>query len=311
VIANDKTNPLVFHYMGKIFYDQQYWEEAELMFKFALKYSLNDSAFKNYVDSVKRSFKYPYEHACFEKFFEKHYYPQTEDYYFIGTAYEQWKHIEEAEGYFKEVIKLDTMSIGGFIKLWRLYERQGRFTEAEETIKAYAVVDKEQSERELNAFYRRTIEKFPDDANWNYKLGLLLYSRASANARVPYFDSIAWFPLLNKELLIDMEIYRELAEKKEYSLSDLSETGAPAKVTVDFRTLMELPQYYSVPGTNEGITLADVIYLPRQDGLTYLKRAAELFSEKEALADIHYKIGNIYLWAGSKKQAYPYFEISL
>ncbi len=311
VIANDRTNPLVFHYMGKIFYDQQKWEEAEVMFRLALKYSLDTGAFKSYVDSVKRSFVYPYDHSCFENFFEQKYYPQIEEHYFLGTLYEQWKHLEEAEVFFKEAIILDTFSIGGYIKLWRLYERQGRYTEAEATIKAYAVLDKERSERELNEFYRRTIEKFPDDANWNYKLGLLLYSRASANARVPYFDSIAWFPLLNKELLIDMEIYQELAEKREYSLSDLSETGAPRRVTVDMRTLLEFPKSYQVPGTYEFIPLANVIYLPRKDGLIYLKRSAELFSQKEALADINYKIGNIYQWAGSKKQAYPYFERSL
>jgi tetratricopeptide (TPR) repeat protein len=47
------------------------------------------------------------------------------------------------------------------------------------------------------------------------------------------------------------------------------------------------------------------------DGIAYLQRAAQLISEKETLTDIHFKTGNIYLWAGSKKMAYPYFERSL
>ncbi|HEX2683409.1 MAG TPA: hypothetical protein VHL77_05735, partial [Ferruginibacter sp.] len=68
---------------------------------------------------------------------------------------------------------------------------------------------------------------------------------------------------------------------------------------------------HRVPGTEEVISLSAPIYTPRKDGITYLQRAAELLSEKEALADIHFKTGNIFLWAGSKKQAYPYFEKSL
>jgi len=67
---------------------------------------------------------------------------------------------------------------------------------------------------------------------------------------------------------------------------------------------------FKIPGTEENIELAGPVILPRKDGITYLKRATDLLSEKETLADIHFKTGNIYLWAGSKKQAYPYFEKS-
>ena len=311
VIANDKTNPLVFHYMGKIFYDQQKWEEAEVMFKLALKYSLDEEDFKSYVDSVKKSVIYPYDHACFEEFFEKKYYQQIEDHYFIATLYESWQHIEEAEIHLKKIIEIETLVMGGYLKLWRLYEKQGRYIEAEEMIKQYIVVDKEQSERELNAFYRRTIEKFPDDGNWVHRLGLLLYNRASFNARVPYFDSIVWFPFFNKELFVDFEIYDQLDSNYKYIIADRNETGSPANIVLDHKTLIERERSYGIPGTNEYIPLAGVIYTPRKDGITYLKRASELLSEKETLADIHFKIGNIYLWAGSKKQAYPFFEKSL
>lgn len=311
VIAHDRTNPLVFHYLGKIYYDQQKWEEAELMFRFALKYGLPQDRFDLYVDSVVRSFRYPYDHTCVENYFSKKYYSQREDHYFIGTVYQQWKHVEEAESHFRQLITIDSGSIGGYIKLWNLYERQGRFAEAEETIRAYAAVEPERSDRELNEFYRRTIDKFPNDPSWYYRLGNLLYERASANARVPYFDSIAWFPLLNKELHIDLDIYRSLQTKKEYTLSDQAETGAVGMITIDENTLIEQRGSYDVPGTHERILLADVIYMPRKDGILYLKRAAELVAEKEALADINFKIGNIYRWAGSKRQAFPFFEKSL
>ena len=303
VIAQDKTNPLAFHYLGKLFFDQQKWEEAELMFNLSMKYALNRDRFEHYVDSVKQSFKYTYDHDCYAEFFKENYYDGIEDYFLAGTLYENWKHVDEAELYFKSIIRINSQDIGGYLKLWQLYEKQGRYTEAEQKIKDYGNINKRQSEEELNAFYRRTIKKFPDDSMWNYRLGLLLYNRASLHypvyelGEVPYLDSIVWFPMLNKELFIDVDIYNNLAETDSLLISDRLVTGSPITITTLDKRYME-----STRGK---------LFEPRKDGIMYLKRAAELLSEKETLADINFKIGNMYLWAGSKKQAYPYFEKSL
>ena len=355
VIALDGTNPLVFHYIGKIFFDQKKWEEAEVMFKLAKKYQLDPVDFNRYVDSVKKLVTYPYDNSCAVGFFLSSYYSKAEDYFFTGTMYEAWKRVEEAEINFKEVVKLDPLKLGGYLKLWQLYEKLGRFTEAEDVIKASIVTQsdslteildkdlpydkrfvrkagmagKERSDRELNAFYRRTIEKFPDDGNWNYKLGLLLYNRAHLNTVIPYFDSIVWFPKLNKELFIDYDFVYSLPGKvvngvgeiikmtnvDSFLLSDKSASGPSAFISLDLMKVHEADgnsiKEFKIPGTEEYIDLAGPVILPRKDGITYLKRAADLLSEKETLADIHFKTGNIYLWAGSKKQAYPYFEKSL
>lgn len=311
VVALDKTNPLVFHYLGKIYYDQQKWEEAEIMFKLAINYSKSKINFDNYLDSVIQSHIFPYDHSCFEQFFRGKYYDQVEDYYFIGTVYEEWAHLEEAEMYFRQIIRSDMQQSCGYVKLWQLLEKQGRYNETEDVIKTYRKVNNESADCELNEFYRRTIEKFPEDGDLHYRLGTLLYNRASANARTPYLDSIVRFPLLNKELLIDIDIYNKLNNVDSLALSDKSETGGLSRIKLNHGRLYEPERFYLVPGTSERIKYADAIYLPRKDGIMYLKKAAELISEKEALADIHFKIGNIYLWAGSKKQAYPYFEKSL
>jgi tetratricopeptide (TPR) repeat protein len=50
--------------------------------------------------------------------------------------------------------------------------------------------------------------------------------------------------------------------------------------------------------------------MPRQDGIRYLLKAAESISDKATQADIQYKVGDIYLWAGSNKLAYPYYAKS-
>lgn len=244
-------------------------------------------------------------------FFSNSYYPPVEDNYFAGTIYENWNHFEEAEISFKEIIKQQSYDIGAYMKLWRLYENRGRYTEAEEIIKSYAVIDKEVMERELNTFYVRTIEKFPDNGDWNYKMGLLLYNRAAYSAITPYFDSIVYFPVWNMEMFIDDFIYSRLGTDPHYALSDKSATNSVDNIMLNLGAISEHPTSYTVPGTQEYMAMSGPVYLPRRDGINYLKRAAELLSEKETLGDIFYKIGNIYLWAGSKKQAYPHFEKSL
>ncbi|MFZ1785812.1 MAG: caspase family protein [Ferruginibacter sp.] len=334
VVALDKTNPLVFHYLGKIYYDQQHWEEAELMFTLATKYAVNRSRFDFYVDSVIASKKYPYDHECFENYFRWHYYGWINNFYFLGTLYENWKHLEEAENYFRAITRFNTglqheknaveqndqndkeitefEKTAAYVKLWQMLEKQGRYNEAEEVIEDFRKISEKKADEELNEFYRRVIDRYPDNGNWVYRLGNLLYKYAPVTARLTYVDSIVWFPLLKKEIFIDSTVYLKLAVNDSLALYDKSETGSISSVILDpDNVLVDRRQSYYVPGTGESILGADAIYMPRKDGIAYLQRAAALLSEKESLADIHFKTGNIYLWAGSKKQAYPYFEKSL
>lgn len=309
VIDIDAENPLAFHYLGKIFYEQKKWEDAELMFKYAIQFNLDVVSFRQYCDSVNKKTKYPYDHECFENFFRTQNYKKIEDYYFIATAYEKWEHFEEAETMYKSIIQLQPDEIGGYIKCWQMLEKLGRFTETEKLIKSFDVVDKESAEKELNAFYRRTIEKFPDNADWNYRLGLLLYSRAAAPPVTAYLDSIVWFPKMNKELFIDTAVLYLINRSADYTINDLSATNS--KTFLDNIHLVTSHNYIELPGIFEEVELALNIYTPRKDGIYYLSRAAELISEKETLADIYFKMGNIYVLAGSKKQAYKPYAKSL
>ncbi|MEP7254727.1 MAG: caspase family protein [Ferruginibacter sp.] len=310
VIAVDAENPLVFHYIGKIYFDQQRWEEAEIYFQYAIDYSLDDSAFNYYVDSEIHSAVYPYEHTCFEKFYKMYYYQQDEDLYFIAHVYEAWKHFDEAEKFYKKIIEAYPDELGGYIKLWQLMEKMGRYTQAENVIEYYADIDEEVAYKELNTFYRRTIEKYPNNGEWNYKLGLLLYNNAKHAAMYRYFDTLIWFPKLNKEVFIDHDIYTTLGTNSDLTF-DRTGSGIPDLIYTTSSTKVIVPPSYMIPGTKEYLSLAEPVYMPRKDGIRYLSRAAELLSEKEVLAEIHYKIGDIYVWAGSKKQAFPYYKAAV
>ncbi|MEP7254728.1 MAG: hypothetical protein ABI666_03075, partial [Ferruginibacter sp.] len=307
VISLDKRNPLVYHYLALIYYEQQQWEEAELMFRYAMENYMNPTAFNHYLDSVIRSAVYPYPHDCFENLFKASYYQQEEDYYFIASVHENWNHPDEAAFYYKKAIEKDPADIRGYIKLWQLLEKQTLYSEAENVIKRFSSDNKDTVYRELNAFYRRAIEKYPDNSEWNYKLGLLLYSRAQVKTKLNYRDTIVWFPRINQEVFLPQEISEKwTSEDLEFDIGPgVSDVYHPQEIS------FENPQHVNIPGTGELLYLANSVSFPRYDGIWYLKRAAELISEKETLASINYKIADIYVWAGSKKQALPYYENSL
>lgn len=309
IIAVDKRNPLVFHYMGKLLYDQQKWEESELMFQYAMDYYLEADAFNRYTDSVIKTADYPYPHDCFEEVFRRSHYAGIDDLFFIATLYESWAHYEEAELFFRKCIDAQPQQVAGYAKLWKMLEKLGRFTETEKIIQRYARFDKERSERELNAFYRRVIQLFPGNADGYYRLGLLLYSRAEQPARERYFDTIIHFPVLNRAQFIDLEIYDRLHSDPSLFVGDKNNFSSPQEI--ELSKIREQNAYVEIPGTKEFVSLADAIYTPRKDGIEFLSKAADLMTETNTLADIYFKIGNIYVWAGSKRQAYTFFDKSI
>ena len=280
VITLNKQNPLVYHYLGMVYYEQHQWEEAELMFRYAMENYMNREAFEKYLDSVKKRAMYPYEHSCYEELFKAYYYQQKEDLYFLASLYEKWQQPVEAEKYYKRIIENDSLNLGVYLKLSQLLEKQNLYLQAENVLKQVEKYHPDTIYRQLNAFYRRVINKEPDKGEWSYKLGLMLYDHARDHYN--YNDTI-WFDEVNKE---------EVFADRYYEMADSN-------------------NLLVIPGTGEKLLIdADVLY-PRQDGIRFLEKAAELISERETLASINYKIGEIYVWAGSKKMATPYFEKSL
>ncbi len=310
VIELDKRNPLAYHYLGKLYYDKGKWEPAELMFKEAILYSRDWEKFQSYFDSVKASVIYPYDHTCFEDYFLGKYYDPAENYYFAVAACESWKHFADAEMYLRKLIQNLPQEKAGYLKLYNFLAKQGRYTEAEQVLNSLAIADKDQSAYELQAFYKRMIDKFPQNGDWYYRLGLLLYNRAANTASRPYLDSIVWSPTLNEEVFIGIPQFNALEYYGDLVSTDRQNTGLEDPVILKPEILEEKVQYW-LPGSSELLEFADSIFTPRKDGIEYLVKAIPWISERETLADINCKIGNIYVWAGSKKQACPYFEKSL
>ena len=308
VIRLDKRNPLVYYYLGKVYFAQKQWEKAELMFRYAIQNHLDTTAFKAYFSQLHKGSYFPYPHDCFENSFFGSQYPKIDNYYFLASLYESWQHFDESESCYKKIIQEKPKEIEPYIKLWQLLEKQNRYAEAEDVVQSFSTYDQDRTKKELNAFYRRAITKYPNAAEWNYKLGLLLYSLSQKKSLDCLTDTIIWFSKINKEIFLGSDGYSG-------DRNDLDEDTGPGVshngCGFFYSVTKDSTQLTSMPVTEEKLPLSGSIYYPRYDGIKYLKRAAELISVRELLGEINYKIGNMYIWAGSKKQAYPFLAKSL
>jgi tetratricopeptide (TPR) repeat protein len=309
VIRLDKKNPLVYYYLGKVYFAQKQWEKAELMFRYAIENHLDTTAFNEYYFGIlDKGASFPYPHKCFEGRFFGSQYPKIDNYYFLASLYESWQHFDEAESYYKKIIQEIPEKIEPYLKLWQLLEKQNRYTEAEDVIQSFSTYNHDKTNNELNAFYRRAIAKYPNAAEWNYKLGLLLYSLAQKKSLDCKTDTIIWFSKINKEVFLGSEGYSgNWTDLQEDLGRGVSYTGCGQYISVN----QDSTEPTRMPATEEWLPLSRPIYYPRYDGIKYLKKAAELISVRELQGEINYKIGNMYIWAGSKKQAYPFLAKSL
>ena len=288
VIALDKTNPLAFHYLGKLLYNQKRWEEADIIFNYALDYRLDDSSFRHYTDSLVKHLPATKSKDCIVSKFSMSYYNKIDDHYFLGTLYESWNHFNEAEAHYSYIIKSDPTFIGGYYKLWQMFERTGQYTQAETVLHDYAYNDKEGGSRELNSFYKRMMSRFPEEADWYYKAGVLLYGLA--------VDNPGSYPIDKKKIDPDTDIEKYL-------------------ISVTDATRADIVQHYELrvflPGIIEMVNFSDFITYPRTEGITYLKKADSLLQDDTIKADINYKIGDLYVWQGIPERSLLYYKRSV
>ncbi len=329
VVSIDRNNPLVYHYLGKLCYDQHQWEKAAVQFKLAVSNYLDEASFKQYCDK-KIVGTYPYDHHCLEDFFRGSRYKREEDLYFLAAIFDSTRHYEEAEILYRTIIQMVPDNICGYYKLWHLLETTGRFAEAEKILLGYAAIEQEQFrnsqvggnnqfkdrsdyitdyiKEELLNLYRKAIKQFPDDGYWYYKIGILDYELAPVS-RMLLRDTIIYFPVLNKERFYN-QAYQNNSNTS--GLDSLQLTKQPGPTGDGNKDYVTKPLKISIPGTNQVILLDEIdLETPRQDAIRYLSRAAELLQDSITLADIYFRIGNVYVMAGSKKLAIPYYSRSI
>ncbi|HTE13140.1 MAG TPA: tetratricopeptide repeat protein, partial [Chitinophagaceae bacterium] len=289
VIALDKTNPLVFHYLGRLLYEQKRWEEAAIIFDYAVAWYLTDTAFIHYCDSLTRKLRFTKSKECISQEFQASAYSRTDDHYFSGRMYELWNHFGEAETHYRKIIAMDTFFIGGYYLLWNMLEKMGRFKDAEDVLHSYTATAKITGNQELNSFYKRMISRYPDRGDWYYKAGLLLYYLSSNDPETYQFDK--------KKITQDSLIEKYIISKGDATKPEIRASSEDMA---------------NLPGILEPVIFSDRIIYPRTEGIAYLKMADSLLEPDEnALADINYKIGDLYVWQGLPEKAPPYYKKSV
>lgn len=323
VIAIDKKNPLVYHYLARVYYEQQQWEEAELMFRYAIANYMSEKTFKKYLDSIKMSNAYPYDHSCYENLFSGYYYNQADDFYFLASLYEKWGKTYKAEACFRKVIELFPREFRAYMKLWQKLEKQKLFTEAEMVLLNCEKYYQDTIYNELNSFYRRAIYNEPGKADWYYKLGLLLYNNTWRPLKAESVDNIRWYPRINQELFPNeifftssindsgQIVYKSTNRKWEDSFIDIGQGTSEKNQTELISSSSFTTTKFTGAIELEELKLASQVEYPKFEGILYLTKAAELISDRETRSSIYFKIGEMYIMAGSKKRAIPEFERSL
>jgi tetratricopeptide (TPR) repeat protein len=287
VITLDKTNPLAFHYLGKLYYNNKVMQGADLMFNYSVEHYKDSASFFRYVDSLEKSTPNSAVKECVLKEFRKHYYEKIEDHYFLGTLYEQWNHFTESERQYRIIIKEQPNFIAGYYLLWNMLEKISRYQEAEQVINSYAGIDPEIVQNELHAFYKRMHERMPGNGTWFYKAGTLLYQLAANNP---------------EGYIADRKTY-----KADYKW--LQQKGEAAVDSAGRFPIVEKAVVIKLPGIDSLIFLSNKIKYPFSGSIYFFNKADSLITDDDdLLAEINDKLGDLYVWQGLVEEAPRHYQ---
>lgn len=271
VVALDKKNPLVFHYLGKLYHEQKRMAEAELCFQYAVRYYLDEQALAGYADTLLRTTSDTAQATCFKENFTGARYKRSENHYFLAALYEAWNHFTEAEQQYRLLIQMDPWFIGPYKKLALLLEQLGRYTDAEAVFRSFETVSYEDFTHEMSAFYERVTKEFPADFNWHFRAGQFYHSYTRTVTKVFPEDRMRMFPD---------------SDKPEYLVDEVRVSRSA------------LPPVY-LPGTGEPVYMAPELWQPYTLGIAHLLKADSLLGSNDATgADINDKLGDLYRGQG-------------
>lgn len=187
IIQLQPDNYLSFHYMSEMMYRRQNWQAAEQYLNWAIvhytdeeKFVINcDYEYQQYLTSNPGN-------ACWVNYY-KSAYPwnlRNGEYNLqLALLHETWEHTNEAADNYRKFIYKDPSSrIYELSHLAVLYEKAGLYRETEATLKDGLLFTNNNFQNksflslELDRFYKRTMNRFPEDPEWKYKSGNFLYA---------------------------------------------------------------------------------------------------------------------------------------
>ena len=306
-ISIDEKSPLAYHYAAIIYRENKAYENADLFFTKAKLYYKKSKDLEQYAEMLFHSSKETMRFPCTEYAFSSYSYLEPEDGFYLADVAEKMHYYAKAEQIYTDNIKNDPSQIDSYKLLETLYLQQERYTEIEQLWNEYKARRSDQAYREQYAFYTKMVEKFPAVASWSYKLGLLLYDKASNNAADKYLDTIVFFPKAGKEAFIDLYMRNEVISNPTslYAI-DAAELGMKREMFAVGEN--DVREIVTIPGTKVTFILQPIVYTPRIEAVKYLQKADSLTTDFTARGEILNKIANVYLWSGSPTYAQRYYK---
>jgi tetratricopeptide (TPR) repeat protein len=239
---------------------------AELNFKYARMYHLERDAFEAYFDTLLSTQSNPSE--CARNEYDYKYFYLSDLYHEMGNTYQNWKYYDKAKEYFYMNVQIQPEYGRSYAALWNLFEEQEKYDEAEEVINQFSAQYRKGGAIELYNFYKRRIEKNPNDIKYYIKAGKFLHFFAQQMDGYSETDYIT----IDKD---NPDADFDFSEPKSTPTEDNSS------------------RRYKEPNIDN----------PKKDAVVLLRKAIELASDSNTKAVCYDMIGDFYNWAGSKKRA--------
>ncbi len=283
VISLDGQHPLVFHYLGKILYAQQRWQEGELIFTYAFEAFKDKEDLHQYLQNLYNKDSLNPDASCFLDISKEAAYGREQDHYFLASLYEKWNHYTEAETAYRRLIAMLPDNHGPYFKLWNLFEKLGRFDDAEAVIQQYRLQNRYTGDKELDAFYKRVTGISPSNGYWHHKAGRFLYY-----------------------------LVKEDRDKYSHDLKTILPDKTEPSFVFPYKHPRSNEESYEISETGETGTIATDIAFPFTNGINYLLFAdSALAADDEILADINDKLGDLYAWQGLPTYSAPHYQRSV
>jgi Tfp pilus assembly protein PilF len=360
VLQQKPDIPLANHYLGKKFYKSGNWQEAEQYLLQAIKYYDDESNLKIKLKVEIDGDSLSTKDSCLLSLLLHYSYDVLEDHYILGELYEEHGFYNEAVEQYKMASGIENrrqidqanltnfealtdtslyarwdrdigniaytffgipISMGGAIKLARLYDRLGEFLLEEKILltqvsfnraagyarrvastkipewelflnRNYWLLVNKDVEVETCNFYKRMTDSFPRDPEWQEKGGLFLYNRlALTYNQIPVKD----YSLFNRRAARYLYPWtgEDISNETEANYYDT------ANNIIDVSTPpSQIIGTFVLPGTGEEINFESIEYEPVEKALEYLTQSVKLGGDsprkeiQEAIADLNSWLGN-------------------
>lgn len=278
-----RNNPLVYHYLGSLYYNQKDDAKASHYFLWAQTYYLNEKDFQVHIEANRANITT--DTACVRDYYDHSYYNKLDDYYWAGQSFERWMHYSEALLQYRQIVKLEPKEPGGYYKLWSLQDSMKHYQDEESTLHHFMEqADEEGGHNELAAFYRRVTLANPKSGEWFYKAGCYHYV---------------------------MGIGYELSEYETESAGPHKEGHQPQLPEENKVFGLLLPTGKRISVLNKKMELSGKPASPHARAIWYLEKATDLLTDDNMLANAYEKLGDLYMELHSTLKAASYYTEAL